>query len=158
MKIRLRQKNLNQPMNSSILNISTDGGARGNPGPAAIGVVIKDSQSRLIHQFGRTIGIATNNIAEYQAVISALKWLIKNKPKFAPAPLCRFYLDSTLVVNQLNGLWKVKNANLRQKVIAIRQLEAELGWPIKYTAVSRQKNTQADTLLNRALDEQAPTE
>lgn len=143
-------------MNSPILNIFTDGGARGNPGPAAIGVVVKDSQSRLIHQFGRTIGITTNNIAEYQAVISALKWLIKNKPKLVPASLCRFYLDSTLVVNQLNGLWKVKNANLRQKVIAIRQLEAELGWPIKYTAVPRQKNIQADALLNRALDEQAP--
>jgi len=134
------------------LNIYTDGGARGNPGPAAIGVVIKNKQNKLIHQFGRLIGKATNNVAEYKALIAALEWLITNKPKFTTDPLCHFYLDSALVVNQLNGLWKIKKPHLRQLIINIRQLEGSLGYPIQYTVIPRQKNIQADTLLNQALD------
>jgi len=132
------------------LNIYTDGGARGNPGPAAIGVVIKDQSGKALHQFGRPIGKATNNLAEYQAVISALKYLITNKIK--PRSI-NFFLDSTLVVNQLNGLWKIKDVNLRQKVIQIRQLKDSFSIPIKYTAIPRQQNSQADALLNQALDQ-----
>ncbi len=138
------------------LFIYTDGGARGNPGPAAIGIVIKNHQGKLIHQFARTIGTATNNIAEYQACQAALKWLVTNKNKLplTSSAICNFFLDSTLVVNQLNGLWKVKNPHLRQQVINIRQLEGQLGLTIKYTAIPRQKNIQPDTLLNQALDQQ----
>jgi len=144
-------------MTNPKLHIYTDGGSRGNPGPAAIGVVIKDGSDQLIHQFSQTIGRATNNLAEYQAVIAALKWLIANKNHLAGLSLsgdCRinFFLDSTLVVNQLNGLWKVKDANLRQQVIQIRQLEAGLNCQIQYTAIPREKNLEPDTLLNQALD------
>lgn len=137
------------------LHIYTDGGSRGNPGPAAIGVVIKDGSNQLIHQFSQTIGRATNNLAEYQAVIAALKWLIANKnnlPSLSANWPINFFLDSTLVVNQLNGLWKVKDANLRQQVIQIRQLEAGLSCPIQYTAIPREKNLEPDALLNQALD------
>ncbi len=136
-------------MTSQALNIYTDGGARGNPGPAAIGVVIKDSQNKILHQFGNTIGQATNNIAEYQAVIAALKYLVIQK--INPQSI-NFFLDSKLVVNQLNGLWKVKDSNLRQKVIKVRELEGQLNTNIHYLAIPREKNYQPDALLNQALD------
>jgi len=136
------------------INIFTDGGSRGNPGPAAIGGIIKDSQGKTIHKFGKKIGIATNNVAEYQSLNFAFTWLIANKPKLESLKFCHFFLDSALVVNQLNGLWKVKNSNMRQQIIYIRQLEAELGLSIKYTNIPREKNTQADSLLNQALDRQ----
>lgn len=132
------------------LKINTDGGSRGNPGPAAIGIVIKDESQKLIHQFGKTIGTATNNIAEYQAVIAALNWL---NQKNLSLESIHFFLDSTLVVNQLNGLWKVKDPNLRQKVIKIRQLEAPLKTKITYQAIPREKNFEPDALLNQALDQ-----
>jgi len=137
-------------MTNKLLNIYTDGGARGNPGPAAIGVVIKDTNNKVLYQFGHTIGPATNNLAEYQAVIAALEYLITNNNK--PDSI-NFFLDSRLVVNQLNGLWKVKDANLRQKVIQVRQLEGALNLPIKYTSISREKNFEPDALLNQALDQ-----
>jgi len=136
------------------INIYTDGGSRGNPGPAAIGGVIKNNQGKEIYKFGKTIGVATNNIAEYQALVFAFTWLVKNKNKFDSSTSFHFFLDSTLVVNQLNGLWKVKSPNMRQQIIYIRQLEAELNFPIKYTAIPRGKNTQADSLLNQALNKQ----
>jgi len=136
---------MNQPF-----NIYTDGGSRGNPGPAAIGVVIKDKQNKIIHQFGHTIGKATNNIAEYQGVVAALEYLITNK--LTPTSI-NFFLDSKLVVNQLKGLWKVKDTNLRQKVIQVRQLEGTLNSTIQYTAIPREKNHQPDALLNQALDQ-----
>lgn len=131
------------------LNIFTDGGSRGNPGPSAIGVVIKDTQDKIIHQFGKTIGNGTNNVAEYQGVIFALGYLILNQ--FSPS-IINFFLDSTLVVNQLNGLWKIKDSNLRTLVIKVRELESQLKTKIKYHAIPREKNAEADALLNLALD------
>ncbi|MCG2691940.1 ribonuclease HI family protein [Microgenomates group bacterium] len=131
------------------LNIFTDGGSRGNPGPAAVGIVIKDAANKIQHSFGQTIGTATNNIAEYQAVIIALQWLLQQPTK--PRTV-NFFLDSALVVNQLNGLWKLKDSNLRQKVILIRQLEASLNADISYTAISRSQNSAADLQVNLALD------
>ena len=132
------------------LKINTDGGSRGNPGPAAAGIVIFDTSTQaLVHQFGQTIGRATNNIAEYQAVVLALEWLIKSDLK---PDTINFFLDSALVVNQMNGLWRVKDAALRQKIILIRSLEASLHCPIQYTAIPREQNTSADTLVNQALD------
>ncbi|MDZ7586948.1 MAG: ribonuclease HI family protein [Patescibacteria group bacterium] len=132
------------------LNIFTDGGSRGNPGPAAVGVVINDEAYKILHSFGQTIGIATNNIAEYQAVIAALQWLLQQPIR--PTKIS-FFLDSTLVVNQLNGLWKLKDARLRQKVILIRQLEASLNATIAYTAIPRTQNSAADLQVNLALDQ-----
>lgn len=137
------------------LNIFTDGGSRGNPGPAAVGVIIKDASNKTLHSFGQCIGTATNNVAEYQAVIIALQWLIDNKKTLVGlSGECRinFFLDSTLVVNQLNGLWKLKDSRLRQKVILIRQLEVSLNTNITYTAISRAQNSRADLQVNLALD------
>lgn len=134
---------------SSSLNVFTDGGSRGNPGPAAVGVVVKDNIHQTLSSFGQCIGITTNNVAEYQAVIIALEWL--KKKNFSVASL-NFFLDSTLVVNQLNGLWKIKDARLRQKVIYIRRLEADLNTKVAYFAIPRIKNAAADFQVNLALD------
>lgn len=131
------------------LNIFTDGGSRGNPGPAAVGIIVKDASNKILHSFGQCIGTATNNVAEYQAVIIALQWLLRHPAR--PRRI-NFFLDSTLVVNQLNGLWKLKDSRLRQKVILIRQLEASLHADITYTAIPRTQNSLADLQLNLALD------
>lgn len=132
------------------IDIHTDGGSRGNPGPAAIGVVIREaSTKKLIHCFSQTIGVATNNIAEYQAVIAAYNWLINHQASLVSL---NFFLDSALVVNQMKGLWRVKDSNLRQKVIQLRELEASLNCSIQYTAIPRELNSEADLLLNQALD------
>lgn len=129
-----------------IANVYCDGGARGNPGPAAIGVVIKDEQGSLINSFGRTIGETTNNVAEYEAVIAALEW-IKNQPK---PDKVKFYSDSKLIVHQLRGEWKIKEAHLRQLAERVRLLENNL--TTTYSVIPREQNYQADALVNRALD------
>src|SRR5512141_3124623 len=96
------------------LIIHTDGGARGNPGPAAIGAVIKTETGQILCELSRRIGESTNNVAEYKAVVSALTWLSENKKSFTgQANDITVFMDSTLVVNQLNGLFRVKDATLR---------------------------------------------
>ncbi len=133
------------------LIIHTDGGARGNPGPAAIGFVIKSTAGKTLHQQGHTIGHATNNQAEYQAVIAALKWLQTHPVD--QAQLVHFFLDSQLVVNQLSGIYRIKQSHLHQLFLDIRQLEAETGLSCKYHYVPRSQNSTADALLNQALDQ-----
>jgi len=129
--------------------IHTDGGARGNPGPAAIGVVIEDDKSRVIKKFGKVIGTATNNVAEYTAVAEALRAMVAI---VGESPDIACYLDSVLVVNQLNGLFKIKDPTLRSLATDIRILEQEVGGVVHYTAVPREKNQAADVLVNWALD------
>ncbi len=131
------------------LLIFTDGGARGNPGPAAVGVVIKD-QEKILAQIAKRIGETTNNVAEYTAVVEALEW-IKNNFQ-SPDSNFQFFLDSKLVVNQLNGLFKIKDGKLRELLFKIRELEAETKGNISYTLIPREKNFWADRLVNQALD------
>lgn len=135
------------------LTIHTDGGARGNPGPAAIGVVIEE-EGKIIHEFGKKIGHATNNVAEYTAVIEALNWLKNSKPRTINYEFITFFLDSTLVVHQINGLFKVKEPHLRELLMQVRVLEQEVRGTITYTAVRREQNERADSLVNAALDKQ----
>lgn len=131
------------------LVVSSDGGARGNPGPAAIGVVIKNEKGTVLSQFGKKIGVATNNTAEYKAVIEALSWIADNvKPS-----RITFRLDSQLVVYQLNGLYKMKNANLRELMVKVRALEAKIGAGVFYQHVPREQNWEADSFVNKALDQ-----
>lgn len=141
--------------------IHTDGGARGNPGPAAIGVVVEKKsptgKNIPVHKWGRVIGETTNNVAEYTAVVDALKWLIENRPADIGGGVqksirVRFFLDSTLVVNQLNGLFKVKDEKMRGLMFAVRQLEQELQADTEYCTVPREQNSHADALVNSALD------
>lgn len=134
------------------MNVYTDGGARGNPGPASIGVYIEDDKNSKIFEFGKPIGVATNNTAEYWAVIEALDWLIKNKLLVERNRDINFYMDSNLVCSQITGLFKVKNSNLRELLFKIREKEAQIKADIRYFHISRERNTKADRLVNLALD------
>ena len=144
------------------LTIHTDGGARGNPGPAAVGVVIEGSYKiggtfkTILLEFGKKIGETTNNVAEYSAVIEALK-AVQNLRKEASKEIetevdIKFLLDSTLVVNQINGTFKVKEPRLRQLLLEVHFLETELGGEITYAYVPRAQNSRADFFVNKALD------
>ena len=132
------------------LFIFTDGGARGNPGPAAIGFMVKDNRGQVLVKLGKYIGRATNNVAEYQAVIEALQWIISNI-KYQISNI-QFFLDSKLVVNQLNGRFKIKDVKLKNLIIKVRCLEKEINEKIFYHFIPRQKNHHADFLVNQALD------
>ena len=134
------------------LKVFTDGGARGNPGPAATGVVVKDESGLILEKFGRYLGKTTNNVAEYQAVIDGLKICksILIKSNFTKAS---FFIDSQLVVQQLNGIFKVKDQNLKTLFIEIKQLELNLP-PIEYNQIPRSQNKEADFLVNKTLNQQ----
>lgn len=131
----------------STIDVYCDGGARGNPGPAAWGFVIK-KDGITTHRKGGYIGIATNNTAEYTAVIEALTYLGK---QFSRSDL-HFYVDSQLVASQLSGIFKVKNPNIREMVLKIRILENSFG-NITYTQIPREQNKEADLQVNIALDQ-----
>jgi len=134
------------------LTIYTDGGAIGNPGPAAFAYVIyKDKE--IIDSHSESIGVATNNVAEYTGLIRALervkKLLLSSNSK--PLTSIIVFSDSSLMVNQLNGLFKVKNAVIRELVLKVRVLEGEIKTPIIYKHILREKNQLADSLVKRAL-------
>ena len=141
------------------LIIYSDGGARGNPGPAGIGIVIEirnpndEIRKQTISKF---IGTATNNQAEYQAVIEALKWVLNH---FALTSEVRvgveFFLDSQLVVEQLNGNYKLKNEGLKPLFWEIRELIMKLGGRVSFKYIPREKNKEADKLVNKVLDEKS---
>ncbi len=134
------------------LTIFCDGGSRGNPGPAGIGVVIeKDKQEKKISKF---IGEATNNQAEYKAVIEALKWIEENKSQLGPDLNIECFLDSKLVVEQLNQNYKLKNEGLKPLFWQIRDLTLKLGGKISFQYIPREKNAEADKLVNIALDKE----
>lgn len=135
------------------LQVFTDGGSRGNPGLAGIGGVIYEvngKEKKKVFEFSKKIGIATNNDAEYKAVIFALEWIKKN---LLEVEKIEFFLDSSLVVNQLNGFFKVKKGKLREYILKIRILENEIGTDVSYKLVKREENKEADRLVNRALDQ-----
>jgi ribonuclease HI len=135
-------------------NVFCDGGARGNPGPAATGFLIKDQRGKILEKTGKFLGQTTNNVAEYQAVIEALKWLSQSSVINHQSSVINFFLDSRLVVNQLNGLFKIKNGKLRELVVEIRQLEQRVGGNVSYQFIKREKNQEADQLVNQVLDQQ----
>jgi len=130
------------------LIIFTDGGALNNPGPAASAFVVYQD-NKIVHQDSLALGSATNNFAEYTAVVKAFEWLIKNKP--VETEKINFFSDSNLMVNQLNGLFKIKNSAIREFVLKIRSLEQELNLPVTYQYIPREKNTLADSLVKKAL-------
>jgi len=130
--------------------IHTDGGSRGNPGPAAVGVFIEQNGKK-VHAFGKTIGDTTNNVAEYTAVIEALGY-IKNSFVSRSSIQINFLLDSKLVVEQLNGNYKIKDSKLRSLALKIRMLEQEVGGVVTYHSIPREQNKEADRQVNLALD------
>lgn len=126
--------------------INTDGAARGNPGPAAIGATIKDESGKLLARISKHIGSTTNNQAEYRAVITAMEKAVSLGAKHVIVKA-----DSELVVKQLNGQYKVKNAALRPLYQKVVQLTGRLE-SFKISYVPRARNTEADALANKALD------
>ncbi len=129
------------------LAIWTDGGARGNPGPSAIGVVVK-AGSVTRASFGRTIGQTTNNQAEYGALIAGLETALELGGTHLTC-----YLDSLLVVSQMDGSWRIKDAGMREAA-ARAQVLASKFTAVHYVAVPREQNREADRLVNHALDQE----
>ena len=123
-----------------------DGGARGNPGPAGYGVRVEQPDGTLVQEFHESIGVATNNVAEYRGLVAALEW--------ARAHDCRALhvrSDSLLLVQQMRGAYKVKNAGLQPLYARARLLAHEIG-RVTFEHVGRARNTHADRLANAAMD------
>ena len=124
----------------------TDGGARGNPGPAAYGYVIEDEAGAELAAHGEAIGVATNNVAEYSALIAGLE-----KAAELGVTELEVVSDSELMVKQMRGEYRVKNEALRGLSIEAARLARAVG-AVTYTAVRRHHNEHADRLVNEALD------
>jgi ribonuclease HI len=129
------------------LTIYTDGGARGNPGPAAAGVVIYRGSEK-IAEAGQYLGPQTNNWAEYEAVIYALG---KVYELGLSREAIEFKLDSLLVVEQLRGNWKIKEPALKQQVLKVQSLMKDVG-TVVFAHIPREQNKEADRLVNETLD------
>lgn len=130
--------------------IYTDGGSRGNPGPAASAfVALKDGQ--IFDKGSSYLGVTTNNQAEYKAVILALLWLLKNKNTLSPTVI-EFYLDSELITYQLTGKYKVKDPGLHLLFNEALKIKKQLNTPVSFNVVRRENNKDADRLVNETLD------
>jgi ribonuclease HI len=134
------------PVSELQLVLHVDGGARGNPGPAAIGVVISRPDGTVVEELGETIGVATNNVAEYQALLRALE-----RAAALGARDIRIVNDSELIARQVTGVYKVKHPAMKPlHTEAVARLDRFGKWSIE--SVPRARNADADALVNRALD------
>ena len=129
--------------------LSTDGGSRGNPGPAAYGYVLEAEDGTVLDARGEAIGTATNNVAEYSGLIAGLESALERGVEEVEV-----VSDSELLVKQMRGEYKVKNETLRELVDEAEALERRLK-RVTYTAVRREHNELADRLVNEALDSAA---
>ena len=126
--------------------LSTDGGARGNPGPAAYGYVLETGDGTVLAAHGEAIGVATNNVAEYRALVAGLEKALE-----LHVDEVEVISDSELLVKQMRGEYRVKNAALRELSVDAAQLARKIG-RVTYRAVRREHNELADRLVNEALD------
>lgn len=134
------------------LIIHSDGGSRGNPGSAAIGVHVEVDGKR-VFELSKTIGVGTNNTAEYQAVVQGVKWLQTYVLPFSSEEVqADWIVDSKLVAEQLSGRYKVKNANIAAYTREIWNICSKLPYHITFKHVPREQNSEADRLVNAALD------
>jgi ribonuclease HI len=124
----------------------SDGGARGNPGPAGYGVVIKDETGRKVAALSEYLGHQTNNFAEYQGLIAALEYALRHGPK-----ALKLISDSELLVRQIKGIYKVKNPTLQDLHARAKELIAQLEW-FSIGHALREHNQEADRLANEAMD------
>jgi ribonuclease HI len=130
------------------LILNTDGGARGNPGPAGIGVVIADEQEKIIAVYKKYIGEATNNVAEYKALILALTQALALTP---PPSTLLIRMDSELIVRQMQGRYKIKDERLKLLGAEALKLIGQFK-NVTFSHVPREQNKQADKLVNEAID------
>jgi ribonuclease HI len=128
------------------LEAHSDGGARGNPGPAGYGVVIKDESGRKVAALSRYLGHQTNNFAEYQGLIAALEYTLEHGPK-----ALKLISDSELLVRQIKGIYKVKNPTLQDLHARAKELIGKLEW-FSIGHALREHNQEADRLANDAMD------
>lgn len=135
------------------ITIHTDGGARGNPGPAACAFVAT-SGGKPLGEDSHFLGNTTNNVAEYRGVLLALEWLLKLKDFKSDTCKILFYLDSELIVKQLKGIYKVKNETLKKINLEIEDIIKKNKLNISLFNVPRSKNKDADFLVNKELDGQ----
>lgn len=126
-----------------------DGGSRGNPGQSAYGFAVFDESGKQIYGEGKRLGIATNNLAEYSAVIYAFQWVLATDPTVTNIT---FRLDSLLVASQMSGKFKVKHPSMKELFLTAKNLEKELSAQITYYQIPRAQNKVADSLVNAALD------
>jgi ribonuclease HI len=133
-------------LNVDKVTIFTDGAARGNPGPAAIGAVIQDEKGKPVVNISLSLGVTTNNQAEYRAIIAALEKAIS-----LGARQVVLYSDSELVVKQINGQYKIKHTALRPLYQEVVRLTGALA-DFKIAHIPRERNAAADALANKALD------
>lgn len=153
LSVALEQYDLQQEREEALtvggtLHLFTDGGSRGNPGQAAIGVIIEDPiRGEVVREHYERIGIETNNVAEYRALIEGLKLARRYHPNRL---IC--HLDSELVVKQLNGEYKVKMATMKAFFDEIQELSQEFS-NVVFMHIPRSDNYRADALVNKALDE-----
>jgi ribonuclease H / adenosylcobalamin/alpha-ribazole phosphatase len=129
--------------------LSTDGGSRGNPGPAAYGYVLETEDGTVLDARGETIGVATNNVAEYRGLLAGLEAALERS-----VDELEVVSDSELLVKQMRGEYKVKSETLRELVSEAHELAGKLR-AVSYTAVRREHNDLADALVNEALDSAA---
>jgi ribonuclease HI len=127
----------------------TDGGARGNPGPAAYGYVLEADDGTVLASHGEYIGSTTNNVAEYSGLVAGLRKALELQ-----VPEVEVVSDSELMVKQMRGEYRVKNEALRDLSVRASQLAREVG-SVSYKAVRREQNKLADQLVNEALDAEA---
>ncbi len=128
------------------LTINTDGGARGNPGPAGIGVVIKDETGKIIYSYGGYIGEATNNVAEYKALIKSLE-----EAQNLGGTELKIQMDSELIVKQMQGVYKIKEPTLQGLAAEVIKLLKNFSGHT-FTHVRREYNKDADAMVNKAID------
>ncbi|MBU4351065.1 ribonuclease HI family protein [Candidatus Parcubacteria bacterium] len=144
-------------MNQRHLIVYTDGGSRGNPGPASIGVLICDDRGKEVKKYGQAIGKATNNQAEYQAAIFALKKIksLIGKKKIADLEV-EVRSDSELLVSQLSGKYKILDENIQKLFILVWNLKIDYK-KVNFALIPREENQEADKLVNEALDQEGRT-
>lgn len=123
-----------------------DGGARGNPGPAGYGVVLEDQNGRRVAGLSQYLGHRTNNYAEYSGLLAALQYALEHGPK-----ALKVISDSELMVRQIKGVYKVRNAGLQELYEKAQQMMRQLGW-FEIGHVLRESNREADRLANEAMD------
>ena len=137
----------------NIVAIHTDGGSRGNPGPAACAFVAEED-GVVVHKAAFYLGKATNNVAEYTGVIKALDWILSSGGKFTKKEIV-FYLDSELIVRQILGIYRVKDLKLKSLYDEVTSLIKKTTLVINFKNIPREKNKEADYLLNKELDSNA---
>ncbi|TSD00880.1 MAG: ribonuclease h [Parcubacteria group bacterium Greene0714_4] len=130
----------------------SDGGSRGNPGPAGAGVYIEDGEGKVVKKIAKFLGKRTNNWAEYEAVVLGLEALKRQFGEKLRSMDIELRMDSELIVRQLNGIYRVKNPDLREKYMKIQKMRAEDFLLLKIKHIRREKNKEADALANEAMD------